>query len=202
MATLSLRDAAQQTGVSKSTIFRAIKSGRLSAARTDEGGFAIDPAELFRVYPPVAADRAAQREMGHNATGSATAETVSRLAALEAELAGVRALLGEVRQSRDDWRDQVTRLTATLPKPEESGLADERARAEKVISGFRGLAEEYEARIAELAQLRSRPWWRRLVSSTGDANAERERAGYLMRLFGHKLFATLPGQAGRAPART
>ena len=50
MATFSLREAAEQAGTSKSTIFRAIKGGRLSAARTDDGGFAIDPAELFRVY--------------------------------------------------------------------------------------------------------------------------------------------------------
>jgi excisionase family DNA binding protein len=199
MATLSLRDAAQETGVSKSTIFRAIKSGRLSAARTDEGGFAIDPAELFRVYPPAAAQRAAQREMGHDAMAP---ETASRLAALEVELAGVKELLGEVRKSRDDWRDQVTRLTAALPKPEETGLADERARAEKVISGFRGLAEEYEARIAELAELRSRSWWRRLLGSGGDANADQERAGAIARLFGQKLFASLPGNPGRAPART
>jgi len=49
MAGLSLREAAQQTGSNKSTIWRAIKSGRLSATRLDGGGFAIDPAELFRV---------------------------------------------------------------------------------------------------------------------------------------------------------
>jgi excisionase family DNA binding protein len=201
MATLSLRDAAQQTGVSKSTIFRAIKSGRLSAARTDEGGFAIDPAELFRVYP-VSAQRLTHREMGHDATGAATAEAASRLAAMEVELAGVKELLGEVRRSRDDWRDQVLRLTAALPKPEESGLADERARAEKVISGFRGLAEEYEARISELTELRSRSWWRRLMGSASDKDAERDRTRSLGRLLGNKLFASWPSQPGREPART
>ena len=43
MASLSLREAAEQAGTSKSTIWRAIKSGRMSATRTDDGGFAIDP---------------------------------------------------------------------------------------------------------------------------------------------------------------
>ncbi len=199
MATLSLREAALQTGVSKSTIFRAIKTGRMSAARTDEGGFAIDPAELFRVYSPVAAERSAQREMGHDATAAATAEAASRLAAMEAELAGVKELLGEVRQSRDQWRDQVTRLTAALPKPEDSALADERARAEKVLSGFRGLAEEYEARIAELAEFRSRPWWRRLAGPPGNKNAGQDRTGYLVRLFGQRPLLSgqvRPGEQG------
>ena len=51
MASLSLREAAEQAGTSKSTIWRAIKGGRLSADRTDGGGFAIDAAELFRAFP-------------------------------------------------------------------------------------------------------------------------------------------------------
>ena len=49
---LSLQDAAAQAGVSKTTILQAIRSGRLSAPRNDDGGYAIDPSELFRVYPP------------------------------------------------------------------------------------------------------------------------------------------------------
>ena len=43
MTTFSLREAAEQAGTSKSTIWQLIKSGRMSAARTDDGGFAIDP---------------------------------------------------------------------------------------------------------------------------------------------------------------
>src|SRR3954452_15065078 len=52
MASLSIRDAARQAGVSQSSILRAIQSGRMSAPRKDDGGYAIDPAELFRVFPP------------------------------------------------------------------------------------------------------------------------------------------------------
>lgn len=48
---LSLRQAAELTGKSKSTLTRAIKSGRLSASRNAEGMYAIDPAELARTYP-------------------------------------------------------------------------------------------------------------------------------------------------------
>ena len=48
---LTLRQAAELTGKSKSTLTRAIKSGRLSAARGGDGMYAIDPAELARAYP-------------------------------------------------------------------------------------------------------------------------------------------------------
>ena len=48
---LTLRQAAELTGKSKSTLTRAIKSGRLSASRDAEGMYAIDPAELARAYP-------------------------------------------------------------------------------------------------------------------------------------------------------
>src|SRR3954471_14375976 len=52
MAMVGLREAARQAGVNKTTILRAIQSGRLSAQKSEGGGYVIDPAELFRVYPP------------------------------------------------------------------------------------------------------------------------------------------------------
>ncbi len=68
-APLCLREAAEQAGTSKSTIWRAIKSGRMSATRTDDGGFAIDPAELFRAFPP---ERPSERLAGQDATALAS----------------------------------------------------------------------------------------------------------------------------------
>jgi hypothetical protein len=120
MAKFSLRQAAEQAGKSKSTIFRAIKSGRLSAAKTDDGGFAIEASELFRVYPPakgfVARNVPPQRSVGHGATAAgqnATAtETAIRLAELETELRVMRELLDEVKASRDDMRAERDGLRA------------------------------------------------------------------------------------------
>jgi hypothetical protein len=40
-----------QTGVNRSTLFRAYKSGRISATRADTGQIEVDPAELLRVFP-------------------------------------------------------------------------------------------------------------------------------------------------------
>src|SRR5215469_16874352 len=47
----SLAQAARATGKSRPTIARAIKNGRLSASRADDGSYEIDPAELSRVFP-------------------------------------------------------------------------------------------------------------------------------------------------------
>jgi excisionase family DNA binding protein len=124
MAGLSLREAAQLAKTSKSTILRAIQSGRLSAARTDDGGYSIDPAELCRVYPPrpepePAADQAAP---GAQADAAAT-ELRIRNAQLEAGFNALKAILEaekkhleEIREDRDRWAAQAERLA--LPAPD------------------------------------------------------------------------------------
>jgi len=50
-AKLSAKQAAKEAGKATSTITTAIKNGKLSAIRNENGSFEIDPAELFRVYP-------------------------------------------------------------------------------------------------------------------------------------------------------
>lgn len=50
---LTLTEATEQTSKSKSTLIRAIKSGKLSAQRNEHGDYRVEPSELFRVYKPV-----------------------------------------------------------------------------------------------------------------------------------------------------
>jgi hypothetical protein len=50
---LTLKQAANETGKTKQGIQQAIKNGRISAGKDSKGEWEIDPAELFRVYPPV-----------------------------------------------------------------------------------------------------------------------------------------------------
>ena len=47
----TLGQAAKATGRAKVTLARAIKSGKISATRSPDGSYAIDPSELARVYP-------------------------------------------------------------------------------------------------------------------------------------------------------
>ncbi len=129
MVGLSLRQAAHQAGTSKSTILRAIQGGRLSASRTDDGGYLIDPAELFRVYPPKshsgAPDQSTDQSAGQGATGLSDAATELRIrnAQLEAGFNALKAILEaekkhleEIREDRDRWAAQAERLA--LPAPD------------------------------------------------------------------------------------
>jgi excisionase family DNA binding protein len=131
MSSFSLRQAAQQARTSKSTILRAIQSGRLSATRTDDGGYAIDPAELFRVYPPknelVAVDQAAHHAAGQDATAASPSDAMDlriRYAQIEAAFDGLKVVLDaerrrgeELRTERDRWAAQAERLALPAPQP-------------------------------------------------------------------------------------
>jgi excisionase family DNA binding protein len=124
--TYTLGTAARATGVSKSTIYRAIKSGRLSASRSDTGDYAIDPAELHRVFPPVTADanRSGNGPATPDATPSKSDETALHNARLQAEIAAsaliaelLRRQLDDTRHDRDHWRGQAQRLALPPPPP-------------------------------------------------------------------------------------
>jgi len=52
------RSAARAAGVTKSAIYRAIKSGQLPACKLNGGSYAIYPAELLRAFPSMAQDAA------------------------------------------------------------------------------------------------------------------------------------------------
>lgn len=119
---LTLGQAAKLTRTSKTTLTRAIKAGRLSATRRDDGGYSIDPAELARVYAVTPETGAATGDVVQGATGerdgAATPETppdlAVKLAVLETEIRGLREMAAELRQSRDQWQEQATRATLAL----------------------------------------------------------------------------------------
>jgi hypothetical protein len=111
MPLMSLRRAAAEARVSKSTIQRAINAGRLSAGRTDGGGYAIDPAELFRVYPP---DRPVARPAGQDAPAS-DPQVGALVSELRAQLARMDRVLDDVREEKDRWRSMAERLALAAP---------------------------------------------------------------------------------------
>jgi predicted site-specific integrase-resolvase len=47
----TLSSAARAAGVARSTIYRAVKAGRLSAHKLTSGTYVIYPGELLRVFP-------------------------------------------------------------------------------------------------------------------------------------------------------
>ena len=109
----TLGEAARATGKSKATISKAIKSGRVSARKDETGTFHIDPSELHRVYPPTALGE-------HKETLESTPEKADfdgTIRELQAHLEAARdrlsdkdAVIADLREDRDRWRQQATAL--------------------------------------------------------------------------------------------
>ena len=50
----TLAEAAVAVGLDKSTLRRAVRSGRISGTRDEAGVWHVEPVELHRVFPPAA----------------------------------------------------------------------------------------------------------------------------------------------------
>lgn len=143
---VTLGNAAKTLGISKPTLSKAISKGQLSAERREDGSFAIDTSELNRWWDSVKhrfqsqpvselqrathstnSEKQAETPADSGNAGNPSTEVVARLAALEEQVAGLKALLEEVRGSRDDWKTQAERLVHALPAPEAPATAPEPA---------------------------------------------------------------------------
>jgi hypothetical protein len=114
----TLAAAAAATGTNKTTILRAIKSGKITGTKDVHGQWFVEPAELHRVYPAVAdaVGNAAVAPRDAMADAAALAAATQRAAVAEERLAELKTLLEDMRRDRDAWRDQAQgRL---LPRPE------------------------------------------------------------------------------------
>jgi hypothetical protein len=112
----TLTTAARAVGLNRTTILRAIKSGKISGAKDEHGEWHIEPCELHRVYPPVS-----RTEERSDATPQyAPAEDVElriRATLAEARLADLKATLDDMRSQRDNWQTVAQRLAITDQRP-------------------------------------------------------------------------------------
>ena len=97
----TLAAAATATGLSKSTILRAIKDGEIAGLKDQRGEWRVEPAELHRIYPPVA-----RRNPGGDAAQRYAAPDVE---ALGAEIEALLRRAGDRlrRQFADVGRDDA-----------------------------------------------------------------------------------------------
>ena len=116
----TLGEAARATGKSKATISKAIKSGRISARKDETGTFHIDPSELHRVYQPTVSGE-------HRETPTSIAEKTgidgtirelqARLEAAYERLSDKEAVITDLKEDRDRWRQQATALLTDQRPP-------------------------------------------------------------------------------------
>ena len=117
----SLSDAAEATGKNKTTIQRAIKSGKISAQKGASGAYEIDPAELHRVFPPATAQRDAQPTQRNDTQQEGNTHRKSnldRVIELEKELAVARERANGLEAQKDQMADTISDLRTRLDSSE------------------------------------------------------------------------------------
>lgn len=104
---ITLGEASRRTGKSKAAIIKAIGSNRLSASKSEAGQWQIDPAELFRVYPPLS-------EPANGSTPDVNTVVSVELAVLRERCGQLENQLADLREDRDRWRAQAEKATLLL----------------------------------------------------------------------------------------
>jgi excisionase family DNA binding protein len=107
----SLGQAAEAAGVSKTTLRRAIRSGRLSATRRDDGSYEVEPVELHRAFPsPGDGAAPVARHGADNDTGGLRVEVEM----LRERLAEKDDVIRDLRTRLDAEAEERRRLTLLL----------------------------------------------------------------------------------------
>jgi transcriptional regulator of acetoin/glycerol metabolism len=123
MTVFSISAAARATGVDRTTIYRAIKSGRLSATTTATGERGIDLAELLRVFGPL--PQVPQDEtvaLPHSATPEHTADATL--------IKVLQEQLQQANEREQQAREREVRLLALLETAQQVLQAEQQARRE------------------------------------------------------------------------
>ena len=102
--------AAKAVGKTKSTITKAIASGKLSAIKNDNGAWEIDASELYRVYPPTLLETV---EIKQNDTLKEMGRNSKEIEALERLLKAAEEQIYDLKADRDEWRKQANQLLLT-----------------------------------------------------------------------------------------
>ena len=117
----SLAEAGKATGKNKTTIQRAIKSGKISAIKGASGAYEIDPAELHRVFPPATAQRDAQQTASNDTQRPPVAletSALERIAELERELAVAQSRTVSLEEQRQQMEGTIEDLRTRLDRSE------------------------------------------------------------------------------------
>jgi hypothetical protein len=102
--------AAKAVGKTKSTITKAIASGKLSAIKNDNGAWEIDASELYRVYFPTPLETV---EIEQNDTLKEMGGNSKEIEALERLLKAAEEQIYDLKADRDEWRKQANQLLLT-----------------------------------------------------------------------------------------
>ncbi len=142
---LTQAEAARAAGTSRTSIWRMIKQGRLSAEHTDDG-LRIDASELLRLFPDANLERARER----SPDGALNAQ--ERFG--DGELRALRAHIEELQADKQHLRIELDRAV--------SHASEERAQLLSMLAHKDRLLEEQAQTMRLLTDQREpkRRWWK------------------------------------------
>lgn len=111
---LSLSQAAKLSGRSKSTIHRAVKSGKISANRASDGTYLINAAELSRVFPLDVSEGQRRDDLGRDETATELARLQEQVKFLEKALDREKEIQSDLMEERNKWHRQATALISQV----------------------------------------------------------------------------------------
>ena len=94
-------------------MLRAIKSGKISAARNEHGEWQIEPAEVHRVYPAVRRNDA-EEDAKQQYAPPAAIPFDAQISAMRDVADLLRTQLDDVRKDRDHWRSQAETIARQI----------------------------------------------------------------------------------------
>lgn len=115
MAKVNLTQGAKLAGISRSTLNRHVKEGKISKSNGTDGRPCVDTSELRRVYGDLSHEPPPQIVLlKHNGTPNDTAKNDLEIAVLRAELNATKERLAETQKDRDEWKGQAKTLSLLL----------------------------------------------------------------------------------------
>lgn len=113
---LTAKEAAEQVGLSKAAILKAIKTGKISAQKDYNGEWRIEPSELFRRYTPVTREGTQPVDIP---SAPVRADSSTETALLREMLVAKDDVIADLRRRLDAEADERRRLTALLTVKDE-----------------------------------------------------------------------------------
>jgi FtsZ-binding cell division protein ZapB len=120
----NLVSASAATGVSRSTVLRAIKAGKISAERDATGGWSIQPCELFRVFPPLPVPATEDTQQKTEQADGLVDQLRNQISDLRNTVEDMRRAQedlrrgqDDLRQDRDAWREAFQNTQRLLEPP-------------------------------------------------------------------------------------
>jgi chromosome segregation ATPase len=164
MTKVGAQRAAEITGISKSTIQRAMKSGKLSFTRNENGHREIDVSELERVYglkagldntgasvEAKAAPSVVEQEMQKASTMIEMERMKMRIYMLEQQLETAHTQIDDLKEQRDQWQKQASQvlITSEYSQRQAEELKEKMRQREERARALRQKRDQQQAALGE-----------------------------------------------------